>query len=148
MRDTLYEEVMDMNAGIFGPFNEHRDVLKQISELKNQGYESGEIRIIADTDDGFLREKQQNVQVETLEGKHHFWNKMKSAIFFKSVKDEEIDEVQQMLDVTEEEAKVYYEQLKAGKIFIFIGPESFLDFEDVLYNDNIDSIVRIDTDGL
>ena len=137
-----------MNAGIFGPFNEHRDVLKQISELKNQGYKIQEIKIIADTYDGFLKEKQQNIQVETLEEKHHFWNKMKSVIFFKSVKDEEIDEVQQMLDVTAEEAKVYYEQLKVGKIFIFIGPESFLDFEDVLYNGNIEPIVRIDTDGL
>lgn len=137
-----------MNAGIFGPFNEHREVLKQISELKKRGYRNQDIRIIADTDEDFLVEKQQNVQLETLEEKHHFWNKMKSALFFKSIKDEEIEEVQQMLDVTEEEAAVYYEQLKLGKIFIFIGPESFLDFEDSLFGENINPIVRIDTEGL
>lgn len=137
-----------MNAGIFGPFNEHREVLKQISELKKRGYRNQDIRIIADTDEDFLVEKQQNVQLETLEEKHHFWNKMKSVIFFKSIKGEEIEEVQQMLDVTEEEAAVYYEQLKLGKIFIFIGPESFLDFEDSLFGENINPIVRIDTEGL
>lgn len=137
-----------MNAGIFGPFKEHREVLKQIRELKKWGYRNQDIRIIADTDEDFWVEKQQNVQLETLEEKHHFWNKMKSAIFFKSIKDEEIEEVQQMLDVTEEEAAVYYEQLKWGKIFIFIGPESFLDFEDSLFGENINPIVRIDTEGL
>lgn len=137
-----------MNAGIFGPFNEHREVLKQISELKKWGYRNQDIKIIADTDEDFWVEKQQNVQLETLEEKHHFWNKMKSALFFKSIKDEEIEEVQQMLDVTEEEAAVYYEQLKWGKIFIFIGPESFLDFEDSLFGENINPIVRIDTEGL
>lgn len=137
-----------MNAGIFGPFNEHVAVLKQISKLKEQGYKSEDIIIIADTDEGFLLEKQQHVHVETLEDTHHFWQKIKDAIFLKSVKDEEMEEVQHLMDVSDEEAEVYYEQLKTGKIFIVIGPESFLDFKDSLYDENVNPVVRIDTEGL
>ncbi|MGM9926603.1 MAG: general stress protein [Bacillus sp. (in: firmicutes)] len=143
-----------MNAGIFGPYKEHSEVVEQIQKLKEQGYKDTDIIIIADTEERLIEEKKDKLPFETLEEKHTFLQKIKAAVFLKSAKEVDLEGVQQLLDVTDEEAEMYYKQLKEGKIFIFISPEHFLIFDDLSdedpYDENFNGIpkVRINTEGL
>ena len=137
-----------MNAGIFGPYRDHKEVLQQIRKLKEKGYSVQEMTIVANTEERLLLEKDDKVQLKSLEEKHHFFQKVKEAIFFKKVKDVDLEEVQELLDVSDEEAELYYEQLKAGNVFLFIGPENFLDFDDSVSDFEMNPIIRIHTEGL
>ena len=143
-----------MNAGIFGPYQKHNEVLKEIHRLKQQGYKESEMMIIADTEERISDDMKEKLQYETLEEPLDFFWKLKGAFYLKSSEEEDLAEVQQLLDVTEEEAEVYYEQLKAGNIFIYIRPESMLVFDDVSNEEMLDEnfegtpTTRIHTDGL
>ena len=127
-----------MNAGIFGPYKEHSEVLKEILRLKQQGYEESEMMLVADNEDRLLDEIKAKLSFETLDEEHDFFRKLKAAISLRSAKEEDLEEVQKLLDVSEEEAEVYYEQLKAGNIFIYIRPENMLIFDDVSSEDLLD----------
>ena len=127
-----------MNGGIFGPYKEHHEVAKQVQKLKQQGYKEEELIIVADTEERILEEVNDGLRFETLDDQKDFFDQLKAVIFLKTDQEAEVEEVQQLLDVSEEEAEVYYEQLKAGNIFIFIPPGKMLVFEDTSHEELLD----------
>ena len=127
-----------MNGGIFGPYKEHHEVAKQVQKLNQQGYKEEELIIVADTEERILEEVNDGLRFETLDDQKDFFDQLKAVIFLKTDQEAEVEEVQQLLDVSEEEAEVYYEQLKAGNIFIFIPPGKMLVFEDTSHEELLD----------
>ncbi|MBD3107934.1 general stress protein [Bacillus sp. AGMB 02131] len=127
-----------MNGGIFGPFKERQEVAEQVQKLKQQGYKEDELIIVADTEERILEEVNGGLRYETLDDQKDFLDRLKAVIFLKTDQEANVEEVQQLLDVSEKEAEVYYEQLKAGNIFIFILPGKMLVFEDTLHEELLD----------
>ena len=127
-----------MNGGIFGPFKERQEVAEQVQKLKQQGYKEEELIVVADTEERILEEVNSGLRFETLDDQKDFLDRLKAVIFLKTDQEADVEEVQQLLDVSEEEAEVYYEQLKAGNIFIFIPPGKMLVFEDTSHEELLD----------
>ena len=142
-----------MFGEIYGPFDNHTEVLREIHDLEDQGYKSKDILLLADTRDDLYFEKKEKVHFATLEDRNRFMQTMRRVVGRRKPEIEGIIGTEDMFGLTEEEKENYYEQLKKGKIYLFIPPKKVhLDdlndsSEDV---DSIyeDAIYRINTRGL
>ena len=144
-----------MFGELYGPFIHHTEVLQEIHHLKEKGYKNKDIILLADTRDDLYFEKKEKVHFETLEERSRFLQTMKRVVGRGKREIEGIIGAEDLFGVTQEEKENYYEQLKKGKIYLFISPEKVRNYDAELNDSSIDSdsvyeggSFRINTKGL
>lgn len=144
-----------MFGELYGPYDNHTEVLREIHSLEDQGYKSRDIQLLADTRDDLYFEKKEKVHFSTLEDRNRFLQTMKRVIGHHKPEIEGIVGPEDMFGLTQEEKENYYEQLRKGKIYLFISPKKIRNFDahlnDSSWDDDCsyeDAVFRINTKGL
>ena len=144
-----------MFGELYGPYDNHTEVLREIHSLEDQGYKSKDIQLLADTRDDLYFEKKETVHFSTLEDRNSFLQTMRRVIGHHKPEIEGIVGSEDMFGLTQEEKENYYEQLRKGKIYLFISPKKIQNFDahlnDSSWDDDSsyeDAVFRINTKGL
>ena len=128
-----------MFGELYGPFDHHTEVLQEIHLLKEKGYKNKDIVLLADTKDNLYFEKKERVHFATVEERSRFLQTMKRVVGRRKPVIEGIIGAEDLFGVTQEEKENYYEQLKKGKIYIFISPEKVRNYDAELNDCSMDS---------
>lgn len=144
-----------MFGELYGPYDNHTEVLREIHNLEDQGYKSRDIQLLADTRENLYFEKKEKVHFSTLEDRNRFLQTMRRIVGRHKPEIEGIIGPEDMFGFTQEEKENYYEHLRRGKIYLFISPKKAKGF-DANLNDSSwdpdsvyeDTSFRIRTKGL